>query len=192
MGNGTIRVETVSVGMLQTGCHIVSRAGSDECVVVDPGDEAGRILSAVGKRKIAAVLLTHGHFDHIRATDDIMQEGSVLYIHQADAAMLRDPMENVSWMIRRQITVETAPVTVHEGDIIDAAGLQFQVLHTPGHTRGSCCYLAEDVLLTGDTLFHEGGYGRTDLPGGSGADMQRSLDRLWKITPGKRIYPGHG
>lgn len=191
MENGAIRVETVSVGMLQTGCHIVSREGSDACVVVDPGADAKAILQKVGQRRIDAVLLTHGHFDHIGAVDGVMQQGTALYIHKEDECMLREPKMNASWMIGRRMTVEAAAQTVREGSVIEAAGIRFTVLHTPGHTRGSCCYMAENALLTGDTLFHMG-YGRTDLPGGSDADMMHSLDRLAEITPGKTIYPGHG
>ena len=192
MENVTLCVEIVPVGMLQTNCYILSREGSNACVVVDPGGEAKRILTAVGEKRIAAVLLTHGHFDHISAVDGIMQPGTALYIHHADADMLRDPRLNVSWMIGRNVTVASEAQTVREGSVIEAAGICFTVLHTPGHTPGSCCYLAENVLLTGDTLFENGGYGRVDLPGGSGADMMRSLDRLSEITPGKTIYPGHG
>ena len=187
-----LNIHTMPLGLYQTNTYIVSREGSDACVVVDPGDEAKRILAAAGERKIAAVLLTHGHFDHISAADGVMQPETALYIHQADAAMLCDPMLNVSWMVGRKTVVEHEVQTVREGCVIEAAGIRFTVLHTPGHTPGSCCYLAEDVMLTGDTLFHDGGYGRVDLPGGSGTAMMRSLDRLSEITAGKTIYPGHG
>jgi glyoxylase-like metal-dependent hydrolase (beta-lactamase superfamily II) len=190
--NVTLCVEIVPVGMLQTNCYILSREGSNACVVVDPGGEAKRILAAAGDRKIAAVLLTHGHFDHISAADGIMQPDTALYIHQADAAMLRDPGLNVSWMIGRNVTVEAEVQTVREGSVIDAAGICFTVLHTPGHTPGSCCYLAENVLLTGDTLFADGGFGRFDFKYGDKSVLGQSLHRLFAMDGDIAIYPGHG
>ena len=134
--NELIHVRTLPVGMLSTNCYIIYLDGRNDCVVVDPGDEAARILSACGGKTIAAILLTHGHFDHIAAAKDLMHDGCELVIHQADAPMLKDPALNVSWMIGQHITAPAPTKTVAEGDEIALAGMTFRVHHTPGHTPG--------------------------------------------------------
>ena len=179
--------------MVQTRCYILSAADSPECVVIDPGAEADRIRKAAGDRRIAAILLTHGHFDHISAVKDLVDSAGVsrIIIHQLDAPMLGDPVLNVSMgMIRQAVTAPEATDTVKEGDELILAGLRVKVLHTPGHTPGSVCYLIEDELFTGDTLF-DYSWGRTDLPGGSEEQMAASLQRLMPLARQYPIHAGH-
>ncbi len=145
----------------------------------------------MGDRRIAAILLTHGHFDHIGAVDALRGKDVPVLVHALDAELLGDPRRNVSWMIGREVTAKPAQRLLKDGDTVDQAGVCFQVLHTPGHTAGSVCYAAENELFTGDTLFLGGGYGRTDLPGGDANAMRISLRRLMPLTVGKNIYPGH-
>lgn len=180
-----------TVGLLGTCCYILFQDGRDDCVVIDPGADAAAIRKACGERRIAAILLTHGHFDHMSAVEKLMQEHTALVIHQADAPMLDDPQLNVSWMIRRRITCPPATHLVREGDTIHYAGIAFTVLHTPGHTPGSVCYETGAFLFTGDTLFDHG-YGRVDLPGGDAAAMMNSLRRITPMTADHQIYAGHG
>lgn len=181
-------LDELTVGIVQTRCYILSSEDSPDCVVIDPGAEPGRILKAAGTRRIAAILLTHGHFDHIGAVSQLMQPGTRLFIHSLDAPMLNDPSLNASLpLLRRPVTAPEATDTVQEGTELDLAGLHIRVLHTPGHTPGSVCYLIENELFTGDTMFDHG-WGRTDLPGGSDEQMMSSLRRLMPLA---RQYPMH-
>ena len=188
---GKLCVKEVSVGMLGTCCYLVWREGENECVVIDPGAEPERIRKAAEGKRIAAIFLTHGHFDHIGGVEGLMEDGTDVVIHRLDAGMLQDPQLNVSWMVGQRITAPEATVTVREGDKLNYAGVEFTVLHTPGHTPGGACYQADNALFTGDTMFQYG-YGRTDLPGGSDAELGRSLQRLYPLSRQYTIYPGHG
>ena len=186
-----MQIDELTVGMVQTRCYILSKEGGQECIVIDPGAEAARIRKHIGDRKIAAILLTHGHFDHIGAVRELMDEGTKLVIHSLDAEMLGDPELNASaGLIGRKVTAPEATDTVKEGDELELAGLKVKVLHTPGHTPGSVCYEIEGELFTGDTLF-DYGWGRTDLPGGSEAQMEASLRRLMPMVKGRAFYAGH-
>ena len=185
-----LKMKTLSVGDLGTCCYIVWDDASETCVVIDPGAEPERILAACEGRRIEAILLTHGHFDHIGGVADLARDGAEIVIHQADAPLLSSPELNVSTMIRRAITAPDATRTVREGDALTFAGLTFTVLHTPGHTPGSVCYRTGEQLFTGDTLFHHG-YGRTDFPGGSMHQLADSLRRLQPLAQQCEIYPGH-
>lgn len=186
-----MKVRRVSVGMLATNCYVAWLPGRDDCVVIDPGADAERIRKAMDGKHLAAVLLTHGHFDHMGAADELLREGGELIVHEADAVMLRDPALNVSWMIGASVTVSAVPRTVREGDTLELAGMTFTVLHTPGHTPGCVCYACEDVLFTGDTVMGAG-CGRTDLPGGDDEAMEQSLARLAGLRSRYTMLGGHG
>ena len=187
-----MEIKTLTVGVVGTCCYILS-AGEDTCAVIDPGDEAERILRAAEGRRVEGILLTHGHFDHIGAVRALMDAypSARLFIHPADAPMLADGALNAGrGLLGREVTAPPATDFVREGDAFTLAGIPFTVLHTPGHTPGSVCYQAGEDLFTGDTLFHHG-WGRTDLPGGSDGDMMRSLRRLMPLAKNTRIHPGH-
>jgi hydroxyacylglutathione hydrolase len=183
------QVKTIAVGPLQANCYIVSRPGREDCVLIDPGAEPERILQAAGKR-VAAVLLTHGHFDHIGAVAGVLKEDTPLYIHPLDEGMLRDPAKNLGQLMGMPLALSAPAAPVGEGDILHAGGMAFSVLHTPGHTPGGVCYRLGDVLFSGDTLFHRG-YGRTDFPGGDWGALYLSLKRLLALGPEVRVCPGH-
>ena len=190
MPSPTIEIRPLTVGPVRTNCYVVCREGRDDCAVIDPGDQPERIRQVCAGRRIAAILLTHGHFDHIAAVRALC-EGAEIIIHELDACMLTDARKNAGAGFYMPVTAPEATRTVREGDTVEAAGLSFRVLHTPGHTPGSVCYELEDVLFTGDTLFADG-CGRTDLWGGNSEDMQASLRRLAALRAGRRILPGHG
>ena len=193
---GKLKVSCIAVGEIETNCYLLHPEGAAETLIVDPGDEARRIRQRIeaDELKPVAILLTHGHFDHILAVGTLrkMYPGIPVYACRDEKDVLSDPYLNASFMSRFEPV--TADVWLREGDELDLAGLHFKVLQTPGHTIGSICYYFEEdkVLVAGDTLFFTG-FGRTDLPTGSAAQLKKSLERLLLTLPEDVIVlPGHG
>ena len=171
------------LGAYQTNCFAIRDADSKSCCVIDPGYRADLILDYLEREKLTldAILLTHGHFDHVGAVRDIVAEtGCRVYIHAADLNL--PPMFTAGPLYFTH--------TYDEGDTLNLSGLEITVLHTPGHTPGSVCLLVENFLFSGDTLF-AGSCGRTDI-GGDWATIQKSLGRLAGIEADFTVYPGHG
>ena len=188
-----IAVERMVVGPVGVNCYIVENTQTKECFIVDPGAEADRILACIRDRRPVAVLLTHGHFDHIGAVDALCRHYAIpAYIHEADAPKLADAHANVSALFGMPLTQSTVPVTLADGEVMSLAGMDIKVLHTPGHTAGGVCYLLPEGegILTGDTLFAHG-YGRTDFPDGDFGVLYQSLRMLMKLSPRMITYPGH-
>lgn len=189
-----IQIESMAVGPVSANCYLVENTATQECLVVDPGAEAQRIIRRVGNRRPVAVLLTHGHFDHIGAVDALCAHYRIpLLMHREDAPKLADPRQNVSAFFGEPMTIST-PVQqlLVGGESLELAGIRIEVLHTPGHSAGSVCYLLPDVpcVLTGDTLFAHG-YGRTDFEDGDFMQLRMSLRELFHLTPKMMTYPGH-
>lgn len=174
-------VDTMILGLYQVNCYIVSQDG--ECVIIDPGYEPDRIADYVTEKGLTprAILLTHGHFDHVGGVKELQKKyGIPAYLHDEDTRLpfyLTRPMG------------PTEPI--EDGDTLELAGLSFSVLHTPGHSKGSVCYLCRGAMFSGDTLF-QGSCGRTDLHGGSSGEIQKSLARLVKLEGNYTVCPGHG
>lgn len=188
-----VKLECLPVGTMGVNCYILENPETHQCLVVDPGDEGERILARVGERRVEAVLLTHGHFDHMGAVDQLCEAtGAPLYIHSGDVNKLTDPHANVSALFGAPMTVRTPACPLQDGDVLDVAGFPLQVLSTPGHTNGCVCYLLPEDggVLTGDTLFANG-YGRTDFPDGSFTKLKASFRRLFQLTPRQTAWPGH-
>ena len=187
-----VHIHTLTLGNYRTNCYIVWVESSKTCAVIDPGYAPDTVLASVEKLglKVEAVLLTHGHFDHVGGVEAIVKAtGCRLWMSESDWSQRRSPVTARLYPIANCDFTEVS--FCEDGEIICAGGLRFDVMATPGHTYGSVCYFCGDALFSGDTLF-AGSCGRTDLPGGDGHALRDSLERL-KERPGDyRVFPGHG
>ena len=187
-----MEISVLQLGQIGTNCYIFREAGSKKCGIVDPGDQGEQVAEWLKRQQLEpeAVLLTHGHFDHILGIPGLRAEWRSLpiYCHPADIG------EGESTRVFGQSFPTVASfgnVTPYkEGDVVKAAGIDVEVLETPGHTPGSVTLRAGDVLFTGDTLF-AGSMGRTDLPGGDEDTIMRSLRRLYELEGDYQVLPGH-
>ena len=183
------------LGSIGTNVYFLINRTTRETVLIDPADDADYILDQARLRnyKICAILLTHGHFDHIMASDAVRKAlGVKIYAYKDEEKILSDPYRNRSANWATAYTVKP-DVWLTDGEELTLAGFKIRVIHTPGHTCGSCCYyLFEDgVLFSGDTLFC-GSYGRTDLPTGSESEMAGSIQKLLSTLPEETdVFPGH-
>ena len=177
------KIHTLTLGLYQTNTYIIHEASSKSCCVIDPGYEAATILDKLEDLGLTldAILLTHGHFDHVGAVKDLAADTDCRVFVCAEDALL-PPMFTGGTLYYTD--------TYAEGSILNIAGLYIHVLHTPGHTPGSVCLLVEDALFSGDTLF-AGSCGRTDI-GGDWAAIQKSLKRLSSMDADFTVFPGHG
>lgn len=179
-------IKTIPVGHLETNCYIVSNEDTLECVVIDPGDESNTILDYLedNRLKCKAIMITHGHFDHVGAAAAVSAEtGAPVYINALDEAksVPAPPFE---------FTLPENGRHYSDGDAVDAAGLHFEVMATPGHSPGGVTLRCGDALFVGDTLF-KGSCGRTDFAGGSMEQELESLKRLCSLPGDYEVYPGH-
>lgn len=177
------------VGNYQANCCLVFD-NQNTAVVIDPGEEAARILRNIEENKLSvkAILLTHAHFDHIGAVKQVQKATNApLWVHEAEVPALTD----------RQFNMMPIPYSLsadrelHDGEQVTVGDLVFTVLHTPGHTAGSVCFMCEDTLFSGDTLF-ACGVGRTDFPSGDTRALWNSLKALSQLPPHTRVVAGHG
>ena len=189
-----MQIKYMQLGMVCTNCYIFWADGSDQCAVVDPGDDGQQVANLIQGLKLTpvAILLTHSHFDHVLGIPGLRETWPDLpvYCHPADI-----PEEVSETMFGTTFPTVTAFGNVtpyNEGDTVAVGPLTVKVIHTPGHTKGSVTLMVEGegVLFTGDTLFR-GSMGRTDLPGGSYADLTASLKKLAALPGDYKVYPGH-
>ncbi len=191
-----MRIETINVGEMRTNCYLAWDETTGRGFLVDPGEQAEKIIRVCSCYQVTpeAVLLTHGHFDHIMVAKKIRQQYQIpVYAGVHEEELLADSEMNLSGMWAVPYTMK-ADKLVNDNDVISIAGMEFTVIETPGHTPGGVCYYSkkENVLFAGDTLFSES-YGRTDFPGGSMSVLLRSLrGKLFVLPEETDVYPGHG
>ena len=179
-----LHIEKITVGLYQTNVYMFWQEGEKTCCIVDPGYEPETILERVRELGLTvdAILLTHGHFDHVGGVKTIAADtGCRVFLCPEELTM---PPQLTAGRLYYTDTYQ-------DGDKLTLAGTGFTVLRTPGHTPGSVCLLAEDVMFSGDTLF-AGSCGRTDLPGGNASRMKASLARIAALEGDYRVLPGHG
>lgn len=189
-----IVVKRMVVGPVCTNCYIVRRNDSNKAVIVDPGEDFQRIKGYIENDKLepVGILLTHGHFDHIGAADDLKKQyGVKIYAHKDEKDIVNSDL-NLGGVFGCPTGCDV-DFFVKEGEKIVFDEMEFEVIHTPGHTKGSCCFLMrnEKILFSGDTLF-EGSHGRTDFPTGSQSQIIRSItEKLLVLDEDVKVYPGH-
>jgi hydroxyacylglutathione hydrolase len=191
----SLDVEMLTVGQVAENCFLVRRQGSDRIVVVDPGEEAERILAAAAEMgEVEAILLTHCHFDHTGAVAPVAAAtGAPVYCPQLEVPLLADIMAFVPWEGFGPYESYDADETVAGGETLELAGLELDVIFTPGHSPGHVTYSVrgEEALFSGDVLF-QGSVGRVDLPGGDGPTLMRSIGTLLDTHPDETVvHPGH-
>lgn len=191
-----IRIGRMTLGVCATNCYFLYREGSSEIIFVDPADRGADIYEALKKKglKIAAILLTHGHFDHIWGAQKLRElSGAKIYALDAEKVVCQDAYVNVSAQAGRKATIDPDE-WLTDGQELSFAGVSLKVIATPGHTIGSCCYYVPEAgfLVAGDTLF-AGSVGRTDFPTGSMSKLIRSIkEKLFVLPDETKVYPGHG
>lgn len=183
----------MTVGSMLENCYLVYE--KREAVVIDPGADAKEIMDTLSKNdlKLTHILLTHGHYDHIGAVQELKDmTGAKICIHMEDADMLKSARKNLSILIGTPAVTYSPDIFLYDGQVIETGGMSISVIHTPGHTPGGVCFAIGENLFTGDTLFNRS-VGRTDFPGGSSLELGRSMnEKLKKIDINYIIYPGHG
>ncbi len=191
----SLEIHNLQVGFMSTNCYLAVNTGEHRLLIIDPGADAERIIRKADELEAepAAILLTHGQFDPIMAVDAVRKHYEIpVYALKEEAEVLRDPAVNMSSRYGDEIVLD-ADGLLKDHETLTLAGLQVLCIHTPGHTRGGCCYYLpeEGVLFSGDTLFR-GSVGRTDFPGGSTKELIDSVHRLInELPPETAVYPGH-
>ena len=188
-------VKRISVGELGTNCYIYCDEATGRCAIIDPGDFDDYLKKAIeqsGCDRFDYILLTHCHFDHVRGVSKVKElTGAKIAIFTSDAAGLRDIFINLSSLFTGRGEVYPKPdIELFDREKFKVGDTEFTVMHTPGHTVGSCCFVAEGIIFSGDTLFRRSA-GRTDFPGGSMTDLRNSLQRLADLEGDYQVYPGH-
>ena len=189
-------IHTILCGAYQENAYLLCPEGRDDALLIDPGDDDPALARGIAEsgRKLAAILLTHGHFDHMLGAQPLsLSTGAPVFIHPEDVELLCDPAINAyDPTCATRPNPETFDVETL-GEEIELCGIRFQVLHTPGHTKGSVCFYDEEngLLFSGDTLFCAG-FGRMDMYGGNHRAMRESLRALFRLPGETRMFPGHG
>ncbi|MDR2938767.1 MAG: MBL fold metallo-hydrolase [Clostridiales bacterium] len=191
-------VKRLVLGAIAANCYVCYNEGGNSCVLVDPGGDPAKIAGFLNKNALAleAVLLTHGHFDHIAAIPELKSHFKFnfkIYAHEKEETVLSDGGINLSSMVFGEEISLKADVLLKDSDVFSVAGLEFKIINTPGHTAGSSCFInfGDEIVFTGDTLFRNG-IGRTDLPSSEPSKIKLSIkNKLFTLGDNFIVYPGH-
>ena len=194
-----MKIDTFILGAYETNCYILRESETaKDCLIIDVGLEPGRLIDFSRRNKLnpVAIVLTHGHIDHIAGVAALRTEfpDIKVYIHKLDADMLTEARSNLSAMMGAAFSTEPADLFIEEKSVIENAGIKLEVLHTPGHTPGGICLYSkhEGIVFTDDALFANS-VGRTDFPAGSMAQLVKSIrKKLFTLPDDTIVYPGHG
>lgn len=188
-------IKQLEVGVFAENCYVVGCEATREGVVIDPGDEIPRVLSAVkdNELKIKYILLTHGHLDHVKEVNTLLRELNVpVYMHQADQFLLDNLPAQAAAFGLSVSGIPKVDKYIKEGESIEFGEIKFEILETPGHSPGSVTFYSDDIAFAGDVLFN-GSIGRTDLPGGNYDILMQSIkNKLLPLGDKMKIYAGHG
>ncbi len=186
-----LEVKAIVLGELENNCYLITDKASGKSALVDCTDASPRMLDFIGSADLEYILLTHGHFDHIEGVRKVKEQyGAKVCISREDEPMLSSGKLSLAAFCGGIQNNASADVVLGEGDVITLGETEIKVISTPGHTKGGLCFIADDCIFTGDTLFFCS-CGRTDFPGGDDREMLQSLHRLSQLDESLRVYPGH-
>lgn len=189
-----MEIKRIVTGAIEENCYLVWDE-ANQAVVIDPGDEASKIIDEITKLQldVKKIILTHGHYDHVGAVNEVKKAtGAQVICHQEEKSIVEDETLSLGLYLGKEVSLPKVDACVSEGDEISVGNLNFSVIHTPGHTKGGMCLLAGDSLFSGDTIFY-GTLGRWDFPTGDLSELTSSITRkIFNLPEDTVIYSGHG